>query len=103
MTDAGIPFDNHRSNPVTAVSPWVDALRAANIDFFWTWDELTGWFPASLWDPANTAVATVRDPHSTHDPFLLAAAAAAHDPTISLRLTTDVLRTHPADTMRKML
>jgi phthiodiolone/phenolphthiodiolone dimycocerosates ketoreductase len=103
MLTTGIPFDTHRTTPLRMVAPWVEALRAAEIDTFWAWDELSGWFPDRLWRAENTPLAAMRDAHSTQDPFLLAAVAAAHDPTIDLRLTTDAIRSHPADVLRRML
>jgi phthiodiolone/phenolphthiodiolone dimycocerosates ketoreductase len=101
--ETAIPFDHHRSTPAAAVKPFVHGLQAADVDYLWLFDEFSGWFPPDLWTAANTPAATLMDPNSTYDPFVLGGYAAAHAPTMGLRLTTDAVRAAPAELLRKMM
>lgn len=98
-----LPFDNHRSTPLAALTPFVQGLQAADIDYLWLWDELSGWFPGDLWNEKNTPAAQFIEPNSTYDPFVQAAYAAAVNPGIGLRLSTDAIRSSPAELLRKMM
>ncbi len=97
-----LPFDNHRTTPVSAIPPYVGFMEQANIDYFWLWDELSGWFPGNLWKPETAPMAAVMDGNSTYDPFVEAAFAIAANPKINLRLSTDAIRNGPAELMRKL-
>jgi phthiodiolone/phenolphthiodiolone dimycocerosates ketoreductase len=101
--ETAIPFDHHRSTPLSAVRPFVHGLQAADVDFLWLFDEFSGWFPPDLWTEANTPAAPLMDPNSTYDPFVVGGYAAAHAPTMGLRLTTDAVRAAPAELLRKMM
>jgi phthiodiolone/phenolphthiodiolone dimycocerosates ketoreductase len=101
--ETAIPFDHHRSTPVATVKPFVQGLLAADVDYLWLFDEFSGWFPPDLWTAANTPAAPLMDPNSTYDPFVLGGYAAAHAPTMGLRLTTDAVRAAPAELLRKMM
>jgi phthiodiolone/phenolphthiodiolone dimycocerosates ketoreductase len=99
----GLPFDNHRSTPIAAIGAFAQLLGRANVDYLWMWDEYSGWFPGNLWRPDNTPMAQIMEPNSTYDPFLLAASALAHNPDIGVRISTDAIRSAPAELLRKML
>lgn len=101
--ETAIPFDNHRSTPLAAMAPFVQSLEAGNVDYLWLWDEFSGWFPGNLWTEDNTAAAPFIEPNSTYDPFVQAAYAAALKPDIGLRLSTDAIRSNPAELLRKMM
>jgi len=90
--ETAIPFDHHRSTPLAGIKPFVRGLQAADVDYLWLFDEFSGWFPAELWTAANTPAAALMDPNSTYDPFVVGGYAAAHAPTVGLRLTTDAVR-----------
>ncbi|MGY4103771.1 LLM class flavin-dependent oxidoreductase [Nocardia sp. R16R-3T] len=98
-----VPFDNHRTTPISMAAPFTTRLGHAGIDYLWIWDELSSWFPGDLFTTENTPAAEFVDPDSTHDPFVLAAFALAANPTASVRLTTDAVRAAPAELLRKML
>jgi phthiodiolone/phenolphthiodiolone dimycocerosates ketoreductase len=85
------------------MKPFVHGLQEANVDYLWLWDEFSGWFPGDLWTEANTPAASFIEPNSTYDPFIQAAYAAAENPHIGLRLSTDAVRAGPAELLRKMM
>jgi phthiodiolone/phenolphthiodiolone dimycocerosates ketoreductase len=97
-----IPFDDHRTTPLGAIAPFTHFLRESGVDFLWLWDELSGWFPRSLWRPEVSPMAAVMDGDSTYDPFIEAAFALAADPSLNVRLSTDAIRNGPAELMRKL-
>jgi phthiodiolone/phenolphthiodiolone dimycocerosates ketoreductase len=97
------PFDNHRTTPPGMTGAFADALMAAGIDYLWLWDELSGWFPGELWTTENTPAAAFIDSNATHDPFVLGAFALAHNPKTNLRLSTDAVRSAPAELLRRIL
>lgn len=101
--ETAIPFDHHRSTPLTGITPFVHGLQTADVDYLWLFDEFSGWFPANLWTAENTPAAPLMDPNSTYDPFVMGGYAAAHAPNIGLRLTTDAVRAAPAELLRKMM
>ena len=101
--ETGIPFDDHRTTPVSMMGPFADLLQQNNVDYMWIWDELSTWFPGNLWTPENTPAAAVIDSNALYDPFVEAAFAVAHNHEIGLRLSTDAVRTAPAELLRKVL
>jgi phthiodiolone/phenolphthiodiolone dimycocerosates ketoreductase len=106
MTDVttGFPLDNHRTTPIGALTDLASAVAATgSIDYLWFWDELSGWFPGQLWSTQNTPAADFIDPNSTYDPFIEAAFALTQNPEMNLRLTTDAIRSAPAELLRKVL
>jgi phthiodiolone/phenolphthiodiolone dimycocerosates ketoreductase len=98
-----LPFDRHRATPTNAIPGFAAALRQAGIDFGLHVDELNNVVPDPLWRPDYVPIAAIRDAHSTHDPFLLAAMQLAADPTVGVRITTDAIRSRPAELMRSMM
>lgn len=102
--ETALPFDNHRDTPIAMTAEFARAIQATGaVDYLWLWDELSGWFPGNLWRPENTPAAAFIDPNSTYDPFLQAAYALASNPTMSVRLSTDAIRSAPAELLRKMI
>ncbi|WP_219413775.1 LLM class flavin-dependent oxidoreductase [Pseudonocardia nigra] len=98
-----VPFDHHRSTPISAIASFTSAMQASGVDFLWLYDEFSWWFPGKLWSKENTPFAEIIDGHSTHDPFVHAAFALSANPTASVRLTTDAVRASPVELLRKML
>lgn len=97
-----MPFDDHRTTPLDALSPWVNALEEGGIDQMWFWDEMSGWYPGDLWRPQNTPLAAVCDQNAIYDPFVIAANALGRSSKLSVRLTADSLRTGPVELLRKL-
>lgn len=99
-----IPYDKHRGSPLSAVWPWVDQLhRSGVVDQAWFWDELSAFIPSSLWRSDIIPMARLRDAHSTHDPFVVAAYSLARNPGVGVRISTDAIRNSPAELMRTMM
>lgn len=102
--ETALPFDNHRDTPMPLVAEFTKSIAATEVvDYLWLWDELSGWFPGKLWRPENTPAAAFMDPNSTYDPFMQAAYALASNPTMSVRLSTDAIRSAPAELLRKII
>src|ERR1700680_1037410 len=101
--ETAIPFDHHRSTPLAGIKPFGQGRQPADAASLWLFDKFSGWFPADLWTAANTPAAPLMDPNSTYDPFVVGGYAAAHAPTLGLRLTTDAVRAAPAELMRQMM
>ncbi|WP_019873437.1 LLM class flavin-dependent oxidoreductase [Sporichthya polymorpha] len=98
-----VPFDNHRTTPLSMIAPFTAGLEQGGIDFLWLWDELSCWFPGNLWNTQNSPAADFVDGSATHDPFVEAAFALAANPHANVRVTTDAVRSAPAELLRKML
>lgn len=102
--ETAIPFDNHRDTPLPLVAEFTKEMQETGVvDYLWLWDELSGWFPGNLWTPENNPAAAFLDGNSTSDPFVQAAYALATNPTASVRLSTDAVRSAPAELLRKIL
>lgn len=96
-----VAYPNHRSTPLAGIQDFVGALEQSGVvDQFWVWDELTGWAPQGFGVPAGMAAP---DAHSTHDPFIECAFALAASPRIGVRMTTDGVRSRPAELTRTLL
>lgn len=96
-----IPYPNHRSAPLAGIRPFVEMLdQSGVVDQFWVWDELTGWAPEGFGVPPGMEAP---DPHSTHDPFIECAFAVAASGRIGVRMTTDSVRSRPAELTRMLL
>jgi phthiodiolone/phenolphthiodiolone dimycocerosates ketoreductase len=74
------------------------------VDYFWTYDQLTSWFPKVLWRPENTPLAeTAADCDSFYDGFLLGAIAGAATSKLGVQMGgTDSVRNGPAELCQKM-
>ncbi|MCD2194560.1 hypothetical protein LQ327_14400 [Actinomycetospora endophytica] len=84
---------------------YASALQATGqIDQFVLWDQLTSWWPNSLWTPENTVLATqVPDMDSLQDPFATAAFALSGVDDLGFAVCTDALRREPAEMAQTML
>lgn len=101
--ETAVIFTNNRMVNLQASADYARALADIDpVDYFWAFDELSGWFPRSMWTPELAPLAGVLDINATHDPFLQCAAAVAANPHTSVRLTTDALRARPAELVRAM-
>ncbi|HEY1970812.1 MAG TPA: LLM class flavin-dependent oxidoreductase [Pseudonocardia sp.] len=103
--ETAVPFwaDRHL-NPALA-GDYARALRASGVvDYFQSWDQLTSWWPRALWTTDNTPLAALLgDCDSFQDAFISAAFAAAAEPTLGLTISTDAIRTGPAELMQRVL
>jgi phthiodiolone/phenolphthiodiolone dimycocerosates ketoreductase len=96
-----VAYPNHRATPLAGISDFVGALEHSGVvDQFWVWDELTGWAPQGFGVPDGVEAP---DAHSTHDPFIECAFAVAASPHIGVRMTTDGVRSRPAELTRTLL
>lgn len=96
-----VAYPNHRSTPLAGIQDFVGALEGSGVvDQFWVWDELTGWAPQGFGVPAGM---DAPDAHSTHDPFIECAFALAASQRIGVRMTTDAVRSRPAELTRTLL
>src|SRR5271167_1197728 len=102
--ETALPFDNHRSTPMPAIGEFTRALHDTGVvDYLWLFDEFSGFFPGKLWSTDYTPAAEFVDVTSTYDPFVQGAFGLANNPEMSLRLTTDAVRSSPAELLRKIL
>jgi phthiodiolone/phenolphthiodiolone dimycocerosates ketoreductase len=96
-----VAYPNHRTAPLAGIREFVGALeRSGVVDQFWVWDELTGWAPQGFGVPDGVEAP---DAHSTHDPFIECAFAVAASPHMGVRMTTDGVRSRPAELTRTLL
>jgi len=96
-----VAYPNHRVTPLAGIRDFVGALEHSGVvDQFWVWDELTGWAPQGFGVPDGVEAP---DAHSTHDPFIECAFAVAASPHIGVRMTTDGVRSRPAELTRTLL
>jgi phthiodiolone/phenolphthiodiolone dimycocerosates ketoreductase len=101
--ETALLFTNNRMLDLRASADYAVSLANLEaVDYFWTFDELSGWFPRSMWLPQIAPMAAVLDINATNDPFLQCAAAVAANPDASVRLTTDAVRARPAELTRAM-
>jgi phthiodiolone/phenolphthiodiolone dimycocerosates ketoreductase len=102
--ETAVIFTNNRILGFAASAEYATALAGIEpVDYFWAFDELSGWFPRSIWTPEFAPTAAVLDINATHDPFMQCAAAVAANPNVSVRLTTDAVRARPAELTRAMV
>ena len=101
--ETAVLFTNNRMLNLQASAEYAAALTNLDaVDYFWTFDELSGWFPRSMWSTRVAPMAGVLDINATHDPFLQCAAAVTGNPHTPVRLTTDAVRARPAELVRAM-
>jgi phthiodiolone/phenolphthiodiolone dimycocerosates ketoreductase len=104
MVETAMVWDGHRATPRSMIPEFVGALDASGVvDYFWALDELSGYFPDHLWKSENSALAGIRDGHSTTDPIVTGAIAAAASLKMGLRFSSDSIRNGPAELMRTMM
>ena len=100
-----IPFFLDRSFPPATASELAQRLEASGVvDDFQTWDQLTSWWPRTLWKPEFSPMARLMaDCDSFADAFLVAGIAGTAAPTLGLAVSTDAIRRGPAELMQTML
>lgn len=88
-----------------ASGDYAKALEATGqIDQFALWDQITSWWPNSLWTPENTPLAAqVPDMDSLQDPFATAAFALAGVDKLGFAVNTDATRREPAELAQTLL
>ncbi|MBN9735601.1 MULTISPECIES: LLM class flavin-dependent oxidoreductase [unclassified Pseudonocardia] len=81
------------------------ALQATGqVDQFVLWDQMTSWWPNSLWTPENTPLADqIPDMDSLQDPFATAAFALAGVDRLGFAVCTDATRREPPELAQTML
>jgi phthiodiolone/phenolphthiodiolone dimycocerosates ketoreductase len=101
--------------PVTTTSsrfipPSVAAEQAAMlhasglVDYVQTYDQVSGFFPRSLWNARNAPLAGVLpDLDSQHDPFALSTYLLACNPEAGLICSTDAVRRGPVELAQTLL
>ena len=84
---------------------YAKALQATGqVDQFVLWDQMTSWWPNSLWTPENTPLAAqIPDMDSLQDPFATAAFALAGVDELGFAVCTDATRREPPELAQTML
>ncbi|AFR48211.1 LLM class flavin-dependent oxidoreductase [Gordonia sp. KTR9] len=101
-----VPYLGDRNIDPRMAGAFARALEASGVvDYMQTWDQLTSWWPQSVWTPANTprAATGMADPDSFADPFILAGIGAASTESLGVGVSTDAIRRGPAELMQSML
>ena len=94
-----------RFTPPSMVTGAAKALEASGVvDILQTADQLSSFFPRSLWTPANAPLAKlVPDLESHSDAITLAAWCLAAASKLGIAVTTDAIRRGPAELTQTML
>jgi hypothetical protein len=97
-----IPVAHDRTFPPTAWQQAAKALESSGaVDQIQTWDQLTSWFPHSMWTTENTPLA---DCDSFSDAFAMAVYALAVAPNLGEVISTDLYdRNFPPTTTERSL
>jgi phthiodiolone/phenolphthiodiolone dimycocerosates ketoreductase len=102
-TGIGIWSSRHL-DPRTAADYAKGLDAAGHIDQFVLWDQLTSWWPNSLWTPENTPLAgVVPDMDSLQDPFATAAFALGGTDRLGFAVCTDATRREPPELAQTLL
>ncbi|HEY1972069.1 MAG TPA: LLM class flavin-dependent oxidoreductase [Pseudonocardia sp.] len=101
----GIGIWSSRYLDPRGAAEYARGLQAAgHIDQFVLWDQLTSWWPNSLWTPENTPLAqAVPDMDSLQDPFATTAFALGGVDRLGFAVCTDAVRREPAELAQTML
>ena len=102
--ETAVPSVLDRSFPPTMAGDIARRLEESGVvDYFQAWEQLVSWWPRSLWTPDVTPLAEVMpDSDSFADAFVLATCAALATDHIGLSLSTDAVRTAPAEKMQQL-
>jgi len=102
-TAVPIPLD--RRFPATDIASLAQAYEASGVvDDVLLWDQLSWFFPPSLWTPENTPLAAVNDDaHSFPDVFVLGGYLLRAAPKLGAVISTDAVRRGPTELMQTML
>jgi phthiodiolone/phenolphthiodiolone dimycocerosates ketoreductase len=100
-----IPTIIDRNFPIDVFATRVKALQDSGVvDTIQMWDQLTSWYPRSLWTPERTAMARfVPDCDSFADWFQMSAYAAAIAPSMRTAVSVDALRRGAPELVQSML
>jgi phthiodiolone/phenolphthiodiolone dimycocerosates ketoreductase len=100
-----VPIVADRHLPASAFGAAATAIAASGVvDDIQVWDQLTSWFPQSLWTADRTPLAAVMaDCDSFPDAFVMAAYGAAAAPGTGLILSSDSVRRGPAELIQSLL
>jgi phthiodiolone/phenolphthiodiolone dimycocerosates ketoreductase len=100
-----VPIVADRHLPASAFGDAAAAIAASGVvDDIQVWDQLTSWFPQSLWTADRTPLAAVMaDCDSFPDAFVMAAYGAAAAPGTGLVLSSDSVRRGPAELVQSLL
>jgi phthiodiolone/phenolphthiodiolone dimycocerosates ketoreductase len=100
-----VPIVADRHLPASAFGAAAAAIADSGVvDDIQVWDQLTSWFPQSLWTADRTPLAAVMaDCDSFPDAFVMAAYGAAAAPGTGLVLSSDSVRRGPAELIQSLL
>ena len=100
-----VPITADRNLPAEVYGQVAEALQASGVvDDIQAWDQLTSWYPPSLWKPENSPMAAVLpDVDSFPDVWAMTAYGAARAPKLGIALSTDSVRKGPAEMAQSAL
>jgi phthiodiolone/phenolphthiodiolone dimycocerosates ketoreductase len=100
-----VPIMIDRYLPAEAYGRVAEALQASGVvDQLQAWDQLTSWYPPSLWTPENSPMARVLpDLDSFPDVWAMTAYGAARAPELGIAISTDSIRKGPAEMAQSAL
>ncbi|BDB44137.1 hypothetical protein Mkiyose1665_01710 [Mycobacterium kiyosense] len=100
-----VPIVADRHLPASAFGAAAAAIAASGVvDDIQVWDQLTSWFPQSLWTADRSPLAALMaDCDSFPDAFVMAAYGAAAAPGTGLVLSSDSVRRGPGELMQSLL
>jgi len=103
--EIAIPYWADRHLPPKLIGEFARGLEASGVvDYLQTWDQMTSWWPRSLWTTKNTPLAAhMPDCDSFQDAFIAAAYGSAPTENLGLLVSTDTIRRGPAELMQTML
>ena len=103
--EIAVPVGFMRHLPASTINDEVAMLHDSGlVDYFQTYDQVTGWLPRSLWNSENVpAAAFLPDGDSIHDTFALTAYMLANNPEAGTCLSTDAIRRGPAELSQTLM
>ena len=103
--ETAVPMSIDRNFPVEVFAGRLKALNDSGVvDTMYFWDQLTSWYPRSLWTPERTPMARlIPDYDSFGDWFQMAAYGAAMAPNMSTIISVDSLRRGAPEMIQSML
>lgn len=103
--EIAVPVGFMRYLPTESFVAEAAALHESGlVDYFQTYDQITGWLPRSLWNPEHIpAAALLPDGDSIHDTFALTAAMLARNPQAGTCMSTDAIRRGPVELSQTLM
>ena len=103
--EIAIPGTLSRHLPPAAFALEAERLHGSGlVDYVQTYDQITGFFPRSLWRPENApAAAVLPDADSVHDTFALTAYMLARVEGAGACMSTDAIRRGPLELAQTLL